>query len=154
MTNKKKYRRLRYLIHKYDICPYLNLELIEYLDNKIQNLSGFDNIDKNVSKIRKAFIEIKKLTIELNISKEEYLKIAKEELRKKSIIQEYLKINTLKETRDNKGVYIGNGGSNVNTVRYPKKNRSKRTWKIFYEMFPWKSKNDEYNGKTSKRMKK
>ncbi len=65
-----------------------------------------------------------------------------------------LRLNTIKETRDNKGVYIGGfGGSNRNKVRYPKKNRSKRTWKIFYKMFPNNAERDEFDGQTSKKMK-
>ena len=42
---------------------------------------------------------------------------------KKENCNKTLKINNLKETRDNKGVYIGGGGFNVNMVRYPKKKR-------------------------------
>lgn len=57
-------------------------------------------------------------------------------------------------TKDNQGVYVGSGGSNKNKVRYPRKSRSLRTWKKFYEMFPWRAELDGWDGKTSSRMKK
>ena len=57
-----------------------------------------------------------------------------------------------KEGRDNKGVYVGNGGSNRNKVRYPSKKRSKRTWKTFYKMFPDLAIKDGWDGKKSNKM--
>lgn len=58
-----------------------------------------------------------------------------------------------KEGRDNKDVHVGNGGSNRNKVRYPSKKRSIRTWKKFYNLFPYYAALDGWDGKTSKRMK-
>lgn len=58
-----------------------------------------------------------------------------------------------REGRDNKAVHVGNGGSNKNKVRYPKKNRSKKTWANFYKLFPCQAEKDGWDGKTSKRMK-
>jgi hypothetical protein len=57
--------------------------------------------------------------------------------------------------QDNKGYIVGGGGcrTNANKIRYPKKNRSKRVWRIFYAMFPHLAKKDGYDGETSKRMK-
>jgi hypothetical protein len=55
----------------------------------------------------------------------------------------------IKEGRDNKGVYVGSGGYNKNMVRYPSKKRSKRTWRIFYEMFPKFAKLDGWDGNKS-----
>jgi len=55
--------------------------------------------------------------------------------------------------RDNKGIHIGNCGSNCNKVRYPKKNRSLATWKKFYDMFLYYAEKDNWNGKTSNKMK-
>lgn len=72
------------------------------------------------------------------------------------------------ETRDNKGqfvelttVYAGprrypNGNIEMcrfNKIRYPKKARSKRTWKKFYEMFPAQAVIDGWDGNTSDRMR-
>lgn len=56
-----------------------------------------------------------------------------------------------KEGRDNKGVYVGHGGSNGNKVRYPSKKRSKRVWRIFYSMFPYHAQRDGWDGESSSR---
>lgn len=55
--------------------------------------------------------------------------------------------------QDNKQVHVGNGGSNKNKIRYPKKARSRATWKRFYELFPHVAIKDNWDGKTSDRMK-
>lgn len=73
-----------------------------------------------------------------------------------------------RETRDNKGQFVHptakyhtptrdeNGNikhCNFNIIRYPKKARSKRTWKMFYEMFPAQAVIDNWDGNTSNKMK-
>ena len=72
-----------------------------------------------------------------------------------------------REKRDNKGQFVSlsvyqeplryNNGNiymcRYNKIRYPKKCRSLRTWKKFYEMFPRQAEIDEWDGKTSVRMK-
>lgn len=73
-----------------------------------------------------------------------------------------------RETRDNKGQFVHptakyhtptrdeNGNikyCNFNIIRYPKKCRSKRTWKKFYEMFPKQAIIDNWDGNTSDKMK-
>jgi hypothetical protein len=55
--------------------------------------------------------------------------------------------------KDNNGIYVGNGGSNINSVRYPSKKRSKRVWAQFYRMFPSLAIKDNWDGQTSDRMK-
>lgn len=55
------------------------------------------------------------------------------------------------ETRDNKGVYVGSGGSHSNKIRYPKLNRSKKVWAKFYEMFPYAARLDNWDGEKSDR---
>lgn len=72
------------------------------------------------------------------------------------------------ETRDNKGQFVEtttfyatpkrypNGNIEMcrfNKIRYPKKARSKRTWKKFYEMFPKQAVIDNWDGNTSDKMK-
>lgn len=71
------------------------------------------------------------------------------------------------ETRDNKGQFVNyatyrtptryNNGNidhcNFNKIRYPKKCRSKKTWKKFYEMFPAQAALDNWDGTTSDRMR-
>ena len=82
--------------------------------------------------------------IELKMTGGEYSEISKSEIIRKNKEQEKNKVNNLKETRDNKGVYVGSGGSNVYSIRYPKKNRSKKVWDTFYKMFPWRAEKDGY----------
>lgn len=100
-----------------------------------------------------ALKEIRKLIIDINITTKELLNIYKEEILKKENYKKTLAINNLKENRDNKGVYVGGGGFNANKVRYPKKKRSLKVWKIFYSMFPAKAEKDNFDGKTSNKMK-
>lgn len=144
MSYNKKTRRLGYLINKcyaYHISE--ELTLIEYLNDRIQGCADFKSKDV------KFFREIKNLVLELKIDKKEYFKIC---YNNKNHPKFDVNLNTIKEKRDNKGVYIGNGGSNRSSVRYPKKNRSKKVWKIFYEMFPYRAKMDDYWKGKSKRM--
>lgn len=154
MNREKQIRRLRHLIHKHDGSGHFHIynSLIEYLDKQIEyteNVPVKIIVEKN-----KALKEIKKIVIENNITNDEYLKIVHEERKRVYMSYENLKINTLKETRDNKGVYVGGGGSNANKVRYPKKTRSKRTWKIFYKMFPRKAEQDGWDGQKSNKVSK
>jgi hypothetical protein len=72
-----------------------------------------------------------------------------------------------RETRDNKGQFVSyctyatpyrypNGNIEMcrfNKIRYPKKCRSLRTWKLFYKMFPKQAEIDNWDGKTSDKMK-
>ena len=53
--------------------------------------------------------------------------------------------------QDNKGYYHGSGSSGSNRVRYPSKKRSKRVWKVFYDMFPGHAKADGWDGEKSSR---
>jgi len=146
----RKLRRLAILVHKYD--TYGRFYDINYLTEQIDAYAKYIS-EKRCKELHSAYSEIKKLMLELNIDTETYNKIAREEAKKRYRIYDILSINNLKETRDNKGVYVGSGGSNRNSVRYPKKARSKRVWKIFYNMFPWKAKEDGFDGETSSRMK-
>ena len=138
MNRNKKLGKLRSLIHKYDchVCYHAkpDFDLVSHLD---QN----------------SYKEIKKLVLDLNIKKDEYLKISSEESQKINLYRESLKNNDPKESRDNKGVYVGSGNSNTHKIRYPKKSRSKKVWTIFYKMFPDCAKADGWDGETSKRMK-
>lgn len=61
--------------------------------------------------------------------------------------------NMPSQSRDNNGIYVGGGGENINTVRYPSKKRSKKVWAKFYNMFPLHAKEDNWDGQTSDRMK-
>lgn len=150
MNTKKKYRRLKFLIHKYDM--WYRFADLDFLNQQIAIYSNHLD-DKKCKEYFTAYTEIKNLISVLKIDKEEYRKIASEEYKNFAETRDQLKVNNLKETRDNKGVYVGSWGSNRNKIRRPKKNRSRQTWKMFYKMFPELAKIDGWNGKTSKKMK-
>ena len=154
MTQEKKLKKLNSLIHKH--FNYISVDriekdfdLIKYLDERIVSYSKWmdDKCD--------AYKKMKKFVIDLNVDKDEFLRMYTNALIKRYTKYEALKLDRKahKETRDNKGVYVGSGNSNANKIRYPKKSKSKKTWKMFYQMFPERALLDEYDGKTSKRMK-
>ena len=65
--------------------------------------------------------------------------------------------------RDNRNCYVGSGrvwsqekpitSSQRTKVRFPSKKRSRYTWKKFYKLFPYWAEYDNWDGKTSDRMK-
>jgi hypothetical protein len=90
--------------------------------------------------------------VELGYTHNEVYDMIRAEIRKRSAGYEFNK-RPVKEGRDNKDVYVGSGGSNQNRVRYPSKKRSLRTWKKFYDLFPYYAEKDNFDGKTSDKMK-
>lgn len=128
----------------------------EYKKNTISSAKEIEknNFYPKIMKVRysnlKRIFEISK---ELGLSDEEvrlkWAEITNERTEQKNSY----KGKPIPEGRDNKGIYVGNGGSNGNKVRYPSKKRPKRTWKIFYQMFPRLAERDGWDGQTSKRMK-
>lgn len=141
MNKNKKIRRLSHLIEKYHAYYIYDEDLIEFLDRRIQSCLSF-KWHTSEHKDARAFQEIKKIVLELKIDKEEYIRIYQERLKNHPKFD--VNLNTIKETRDNKGIYIGSGGSNRNSVRYPKKKRSKKVWDTFYRMFPRYAEKDGY----------
>ena len=112
----------------------------KHLDNKAQ---------KN---LHNKCVELLELIGDLKLADWDIYNISTRQQIKKFKFQDSMKNNS-KETRDNKGVYVGSGGSNRNSIRYPKKARSKKTWAMFYSMFPYTAKADGWDGKTSSKMK-
>jgi hypothetical protein len=146
--SEKKLGKLRTIVHKHDCWYTVKESMIVRLDKMIKSYSvhttGF-GADRY-----KAYVEIKKLAVELELTDDEYYQICLEERTK---INESVRVrtarNSAEETRDNKGVYVGSGNSHQNKVRYPRKARSKRVWNIFYKMFPSLAEKDGWNGETS-----
>lgn len=144
MSKDKKIRRLSHLIEKYHVYHVDGDDLIDFLDRKIKYCTQFKWYKKEVRNAN-SIQEIKEIVLELNIDKEEYIKIYNERVKNHPKFDK--RLNNLKETRDNKGVHVGSGGSNYNDVRYPKKNRSKKVWDTFYKMFPYYAEKDGYKFK-------
>lgn len=150
MNKRDSLRRLKFLLYTH---PYVNLteENIDFCKRAVFNKTY--KHDKKYIKYFEDVLEIADLIKRLALSEAEVAKIAYLSRKSKMLNESVYRLKPQKEGRDNKGVYVGNGGSNRNKVRYPKKNRSLRTWKIFYQMFPKKAEQDGWNGKTSNKMK-
>jgi hypothetical protein len=103
-------------------------------------------------------MEIFNIAEKYNISDEDLKKLCLENSRESDINSKYYNPRpwdlpkTMGVRRDNKGVYVGGGGSNRNKVRYPSKKRSKRVWKTFYKMFPYYAERDGWDGTKSSRV--
>ncbi len=100
-------------------------------------------------------VEIYAIADELGLSQKEIESLWFVESNKKYKNREIMSRKPQREGRDNKDVKaLGNGySSNRNTIRYPSKKRSIKTWKKFYKLFPLNAIEDGWDGKTSKRMK-
>jgi hypothetical protein len=152
MNKKNKYkRRLRNIIYKigylinpgYAVIKGLSIpefkKRINYLSSEYKKIISETSIKKLNAGFQKQvnlLFELEKIIKEYNVSDEELLKIWKQTRHKKIVSNILLSHNTLSETRDNKYVYVGSGGSNKNKIRYPSMKRSKSTWKKFYKLFP------------------
>jgi len=150
MNKRNLLRRLKFLSYN---LPYIDLSETNIdLCKKVVSDTTFKYPKNYIDRCVKT-LELSDLVKKLGLSKEEFDKIVILVNKTKVLKQSNYKLKPQKEGRDNKGVYVGNGGSNANKIRYPKKNRSIRTWRIFYQMFPKKAEQDGWDGNTSKRMK-
>ena len=119
--NKKKRKRLLFLVNN-----LLSIHL-----PKINDWKSEDYGEENVSMLK----EIHNLFDITNFSEEEkekFYRTYKWDRRKEHVNYD---AKPIKEKKDNKDFYNGNGGSNKNKVRYPKKCR-KTAWKRFAKLFP------------------
>lgn len=148
--NRNKLRRLKYLMNKHPSYSMTKTQLREHF---FSTESAHINSKTGNYDLILELLDIYRLSDELGFSEEEREKLWQQirMIRLKAQAKNHLKPH--KESRDNKGVYVGSGGSNKNKVRYPSKKRSLRVWKKFYTLFPYHAKIDGWNGKTSKRMK-
>jgi hypothetical protein len=126
---------------------------VEKLNNAKEVLVG-KHYPKRHKQMYQNFVRIFEIGNVLGLTDDQLLQKWRQSMNeRKEQIQDFKK-RPIPEGRDNKWVYVGSGGSyKGNTVRYPSKKRSKRVWKIFYEMFPHHATIDGWNGETSKRMK-
>lgn len=153
MNKNKQIRRIRTLLHTM-VFDYFTTSIKEELNIRYnQYIKYTDCTIRSVEIRRDNIIELKKLIDEMNISDSELMSIYLKQNNIKNESYKLLKHITQVVKRDNKGVYIGGGGSNANKVRYPSKKRSLRVWKTFYEMFPIYAERDNWDGKTSDKMK-
>lgn len=119
---------------------------------------------------KKYFKELLKLITDFRLSNDDIKSYIESMENPRDEWRERMKVhnNGGRETRDNKGQFVHptakyhvptryeNGNirhCNFNIIRYPKKARSKRTWKKFYEMFPAQAVIDNWDGNTSDKMR-
>lgn len=152
MTEKQKLRKVKHLMHKYPL-NWINksdkdLILKLYSENKDRP----NKIKGWWTRITE-LIELYKLIDELSLTEEEYYPIWNLiSVERHKNMYEYTK-RPPSEGRDNKDIRVGSGGSHGKTIRYPSKKRSIRTWKKFYNLFPYHAIEDKWDGKTSTKMK-
>ena len=166
-TEKEKKRFTTLLINSGDVYWYQCSEL-NYIGHIEENLKMIDNghwyaskYNIQVKSMREIYGMIKshKMT---NMDIKEFAKTIKNPRERWNA-----EMKKHKEKRDNKGQFVSlsvyqeplryNNGNiymcRHNKIRYPKKCRSLKTWKKFYEMFPRQAEIDGWDGKTSIRMK-
>lgn len=71
----------------------------------------------------------------------------------KSMKNEYKKKPKIERKDNKKVINWGSGSPGHSTIRYPSKKRSRQTWKNFYKLFPHLAERDNWDGKTSNKMK-
>lgn len=151
MSDRDKLRRLKHLMYKYYITVYY---FNGWRKADIEAARQCKEAGEKISSHLAEKIELYDLAKELNIPDNELCKMWVQIRKQKYERDRIYSQRPQKEGRDNKGVYVGSGGSNKNSVRYPSKKRSKATWVKFYAMFPYYAEKDNWDGKTSDRMKK
>lgn len=146
MNDNKKLRNLKVLLYN---NYYMHTESFENHKNFILGLAKEGNVSKHWLDRVKIFNIAEELKISDSILRLMWMNMSK--LR----TQNYLSYSASpqKEGRDNKNVHVGSGGRNKNMVRYPSKKRSVYTWKKFYTLFPYLAEEDNWDGKTSNKMK-
>lgn len=139
--NKRELNKFKYLLSHTYIDIEVTIGIIKPLDffNKHPNYGNH--------------VEILKIVKDNNISNDElfeFINVAEQEYED---FRKLMSTNNCKINRDNKTDYNYGGGFQGNVIRYPRKNRSLKTWRNFYKLFPKRAELDCFNGKTSKRMK-
>lgn len=155
MNKKKQIRRIKTILHTLNFASFTK-SIKEEINKRYEYHKSINfKISKYFMMERDRIFELKELIDETNISDNELMILYLKQKEFKNESHKLLKHITTVVRRDNKGVYIGSGYTEgfYPTVRYPSKKRSLKTWKKFYEMFPRYAERDNWDGKTSNKMK-
>jgi|AntRauMFilla1563_2_1112583.scaffolds.fasta_scaffold03798_5 hypothetical protein len=152
-AKRKNKRRFAFLLHKYQQSLYIDKDStiqaeIEILNEYLKSYGW----DKKLKERYSESIEFFKLCIKFEFSVDIINLIIAQHKKLSQKNNEFLTQRPKLEGRDNKAVHVGSGGSHSNKIRYPKKNRSRKTWSNFYKLFPNQAIADGWDGKTSKKM--
>ena len=177
---EKRFKRLLYTTALYNYCgssmnsllnaqqisglgkyserhPYYVYYSLEEYETRIMEMKKWsEKTQKHAKRMIKEINELMeclKLGIELGYTEEEIHDFQNEQYIIRQRINQSQEKPILKETRDNKDVHVGSGGSNANKIRYPSKKRSRKIWSNFYKLFPITAEKDHWDGKTSNKMK-
>lgn len=156
MKEEKHIRKLRTTLHKIFMSISLwdkEKTCIGIIRKRADDCKDYPKYLLSRNYPYKPYIDALYIIDKYNMSEEVVKKLYFIEDNKRISFSENKNLQTPITFRDNKGVYIGSGGSGSNKIRYPRKTRSLQTWKKFYEMFPSKAKLDNWDGKTSDKMK-
>jgi hypothetical protein len=130
---------------------------IKELEEKIKEMKKYPWCKNSYyikqEKLYRSHIRILQIGEKLEYPKAKIYKNMNESCKNKIKLSSEYKKKPQSETRDNKDIHVGGGGSNQKKVRYPSKKRSLYTWKKFYKLFPILAERDNFNGKTSDKMK-
>jgi len=149
MKNEDKLRRVKTLMYKNRMSyHYYDKERFKKL---LEDINKFDS-QSHKDRV-KELIEIHKLSDEIGLTETEIYNLWVDQMSEFYKNQSIYSRTPQKEGRDNKDVHVGTGGSNRNKIRYPSKKRSIKTWKKFYNLFPWAAEEDGWDGKHSSRTK-
>ena len=126
----------------------------DYME-RIKELLDSECTLKDLKKQQEYLKQLKQFMVANNITNSDIIEYLKTFENPRSKWNDFLRKhnNGGKETRDNKGQFVKSEYYPVINIRYPKKNRNKRTWKKFYEMFPGQAIKDNWDGETSDKMK-
>ena len=139
--NKRELNKLKYLLSH----TYIDIEVPF---GKIKPLDFFNKHPHYGN-----HVEILKIVKDNNINNDELFELINIAEQEYEDFRKLMSTNNCRINRDNKIDYNYGGGSQGNVIRYPRKNRSLKTWRNFYKLFPKRAELDGFNGKTSKRMK-
>lgn len=157
MSKNKDIRELRKLL--YENSSSIHSKTWDLSSLVINSLSEIDLVDKCLSMISHDLSKkFRELVSNLKLTNEDIIKLSGYDIKSYKSYSLYIKSKWKYKNgmvspvrRDNKSSVNRGSGAQGNYVRYPSKKRSLYTWRNFYKLFPWLAKEDEWNGRTSKR---
>ena len=142
------------IISHYNYFKKCDISVISLIENIVNRYKSYNNIpsswlsDMKVHNIALSFIRQHDIPEDVVL-----LVYINSQNDKQNLHKKMRKVEKIIK-RDNKCIRnVGSLHSNKNTVRYPRKARPLHVWKKFYELFPAYAERDNWNGKTSDKMK-
>jgi len=130
IKEKKLNRRLKFLMNRHGLSRFVDLD--KYRQH------AADVYKEYKTHAYSEILEIFEIATKLGISKADLrFQWIKETNDQYIRYKRYKGTSPIKERKDNKQtINYGNGGCWPNSIRYPRKKRSKALWRRFYKLFP------------------